>query len=538
MPASEQAPGPVPAHDAPVGQPPQYLPPSPPAHVAQPLPGNFHDATEVDITANQQKHPAKEAQKAKAGQKQQKQPKHEAQPPAAQPRRVSARANKGVPPIRFSKDFVLILCLLLLLPTAFGQEALVMKQLGAVAEKCGEVAITEETAHFPMILRLSMLDPKLSYNNCTSKAILDIEEQESRESVRPTWMSPDPGTEGTPLDLGESDDWAIMEKKQTLLAPFLQSYKCNYSLPKYTQFEVTMATGQPVVKLKAWKCLSPIVRRKRFAPLIALGILGIGAGIVRTGLGIYSAIEIVNLKQMHADVVSHINALQDEVRAEHDDLVKLEYLSNSLYEYTHSEFRQLANQVQKAVCYEAGNEQAILQILSAVKIKAKLYTDLSSAVSSVFSTRAGPIILQERTIVALMRARRDWFYNTVYWDEPTLVYQFGSVTPVHPYQTPSYRVHLTSPEDSKAITHVLVLYHESWVAKGDCPGQVEAAHECGVERWSTQAVYCNHCPILPVHGGLERKGRMPHECLDVLVYGKAADGHGMVADLLWLLTGQ
>ena len=101
---------------------------------------------------------------------------------------------------------------------------MVVEQLGAVA-KCGEVAFTTEKVHFPIILRLSMLDPKMRYNNCTSKAILDIEEQESPDSVRPSGMSTDPRTEDVPVDLVETDDWAIREKKQALLAPFLQYHK-------------------------------------------------------------------------------------------------------------------------------------------------------------------------------------------------------------------------------------------------------------------------------------------------------------------------
>ena len=129
---------------------------------------------------------------------------------------------------------------------------------------------------------------------------------------------------------------------------------------------------------------------------------------------------------------------------QHDDIVKIEYLTSSVYEYTHSEFRQLADQIRKVVCLETANEQAIIQLLNAVKIKARLYTDLSAAVSSVFSNRAGPIILPEETILALMRPRREWFINTVYWDEPNLVYQFGGVTPVHPLKADAigYILHL------------------------------------------------------------------------------------------------
>ena len=87
--------------------------------------------------------------------------------------------------------------------------------------------------------------------------------------------------------------------------------------------------------------------------------------------------------------------------------------------------------LKRAACVTAADEEGILQILNAVKIRAKLYTDLNAAVSSVLSNRPSPIILPETTVRTLMRMRRDWFYNTVYWDEPTLMYQFGCVTLVH-----------------------------------------------------------------------------------------------------------
>ena len=69
----------------------------------------------------------------------------------------------------------MIVCFMFLLPLAFGQDVLVLQQLGAVAEKCGEVAIKEETAHFPMVLRLALSEPKFLFNNCTSDAINLIE---------------------------------------------------------------------------------------------------------------------------------------------------------------------------------------------------------------------------------------------------------------------------------------------------------------------------------------------------------------------------
>ena len=126
------------------------------------------------------------------------------------------------------------------------------------------------------------------------------------------------------------------------------------------------------MKLLTFRCLRDYLRDKRFAPLIALGVLGIGAGLLGTGLGIYSAIEIADLKEMHPKLVGHVNAQKDEVTADHDDLVKLESLTHSLFESTHAEFRQRAATMNKAACVTTADEEGILQILNAVKIRAKL----------------------------------------------------------------------------------------------------------------------------------------------------------------------
>ena len=112
--------------------------------------------------------------------------------------------------------------------------------MGATADKCGKGAITEETPHFPVILRLSMFDLKMMDNSCTSKAKHDIEEQESKHTGRPSWMSAQLSPEESPVDLAELDDCAIKEKKRAVWAAFLQSSKCTDSFPMYTQFEFTM----------------------------------------------------------------------------------------------------------------------------------------------------------------------------------------------------------------------------------------------------------------------------------------------------------
>ena len=83
-------------------------------------------------------------------------------PPLAQPTappqqagghapRVSARTNKGVPPRRFSPStnaILLVLTLFYLFALAAGQDVILLQSYGAVAEKCGKVAIDEGPGFF------------------------------------------------------------------------------------------------------------------------------------------------------------------------------------------------------------------------------------------------------------------------------------------------------------------------------------------------------------------------------------------------------
>ena len=296
----------------------------------------------------------------------------------------------------------MLIFILLLLTLAFGQDLNVLQQQGDVAEKCGEVAISEETAHFPMVLRLQLVEPTFFTNNCTSKAIVAIEKEEQEESLRPAWLSPRP----VDLETVQTEQEVVEEKKIQLMEAFKCSPSCNYTIPTDVHYRFTFRNKSPSVEIQNFHCTSRHLRRKRFPSLIALGILGIGMGLVGASLGVYSAIEIVQLKEMHNTVAGRINALKDAVMADQDDLVKLESLTQSLYEYTHRKFTHLASELNKAACVEARNEKAIIQIVKAVKIRSNLYTDLSAVVSSVFSNRPSPITLPVVTIRSLIQARR------------------------------------------------------------------------------------------------------------------------------------
>ena len=71
--------------------------------------------------------------------------------------RISQRKNKGVAPRRFSPTTNAVLIaftLFYLFALAAGQDVILLQSYGAVAEKCGQVAIDEGPAFFSMVLRL------------------------------------------------------------------------------------------------------------------------------------------------------------------------------------------------------------------------------------------------------------------------------------------------------------------------------------------------------------------------------------------------
>ena len=65
---------------------------------------------------------------------------------------------------------------------------------------------------------------------------------------------------------------------------------------------------------------------------------------------------MAQLKEMLHNLLGHVNALKDEVTGDHDDLVKLESITHSLYEYTDGVFRQLAATLNNAACVTAAEE--------------------------------------------------------------------------------------------------------------------------------------------------------------------------------------
>ena len=174
------------------------------------------------------------------------------------------------------------------------------------------------------------------------------------------------------------------------------------------------------------------LRKKRFLPILAAGaFLGI-ASVAGLATVVYSVIEIQNIKRQQEAVRAHINALADFARKEHDDLVSIEGLTHSLYEYTHAELSVVAETIERMTCREADDAAAIITVLRRQNELHKLYVDEVAGISTVFEGKATPILLPIRAIRALMAKNSVFFYNTIYQEEPSLMYFFGSVYPVLP----------------------------------------------------------------------------------------------------------
>ena len=220
------------------------------------------------------------------------------------------------------------------------------------------------SAYFPRSFD-SLLDPKMSYNNFTSKAILQLEDQASKESIRPTWMSPEPSFEQTSVDFDDSDEWAIKVRR----TPFCLHFASHSMQVLSTQ---NHAARRHHVR---WAASGEVEGMEmHFVPVMEKALRS-------TQCAWHSGHQ--GWPQWRRP--GHIQRDRDCQWAwwHCQALVPLQQFVG-----VQSEFRQLTNEVRK-VPYQAWNKQALLHILTAVQIKAKLYTDLNSSVSSVVSIRAG-----------------------------------------------------------------------------------------------------------------------------------------------------
>ena len=251
----------------------------------------------------------------------------------------------------------------------------IMHSYGAVAENCGKVAIDEGPAFFSMILRLELQQEEVHFRDCggnTSTARI-VEEH----SQIPSWMD---ATEPRTTTVNERNDGT---------------------------------------------------RPKRFLPLL-FGIAGVASSILSVGTSIYTFSQINEIKAKMQIVNEHLANLDSAVTANHDALVTVTKSTESLYEYTHANFRKVADALRALKCETYSDIDKIAWLIHRNRLKARLYSDFDSAVTTVFGGRPTPILLPKAALRELIKENPFWFNNTIYQTNLDYVYQYGAVHPILP----------------------------------------------------------------------------------------------------------
>ena len=146
-----------------------------------------------------------------------------------------------------------ILAILLLVPILCGKDVNVFPEVGAIAERCGDVAVQSSSAIFSMVLRLEIPTPRIRQWHCHNGST--HLEQFLHNNI-----------DGTLLPTWEKDN--------------------------YVSYPLLPNNNYPI-------------RNKRFIlPLISM-VTGIGLAA-----GIYSAIEIQSIKTAQAELRDHVQNLQ------------------------------------------------------------------------------------------------------------------------------------------------------------------------------------------------------------------------------------
>ena len=133
-----------------------------------------------------------------------------------------------------------------------------------------------------------------------------------------------------------------------------------------------------------------------------------------------------------AEINSHIASLTDTVSEQHDQLVTITKATDSLYEYTHENFRNIAKKLTQLKCEQQEIAIELEYLTRRTRIKSRLYADFESAITAVFTGHPTPILLPPSAIRELMKNNEFWFKNTIYETDLNFVYQYGYVHPVLP----------------------------------------------------------------------------------------------------------
>ena len=137
----------------------------------------------------------------------------------------------------------------------------------------------------------------------------------------------------------------------------------------------------------------------------------------------------MQLKSRMTKIDGHLASLTETITVQHDQLVTITKATDSLYEYTHKNYRMLTERLTQLQCKE---HQEFEFLTRRNNMKARLYADFESAITAAFSGHYTPILLPPSAIRELMKNNAYLFNNTIYQTDLNFVYQYEYIHPVLP----------------------------------------------------------------------------------------------------------
>ena len=173
------------------------------------------------------------------------------------------------------------------------------------------------------------------------------------------------------------------------------------------------------------------VRKKRFLPFL-FGVSAIVSAVISTENTAYTVSQINDIRSKLQLISQHVSELLTEVSAEHDHLVTIAKDTDSLYEYTHKNFREISNYLTWLSYADKEIIDKTLWLIHRTRLRLRLYSDFDSAITAVFEGRPTPILTPFSAINKLINENSYCFNDTIYQVNFHLIYQYGSVHPVLP----------------------------------------------------------------------------------------------------------
>ena len=355
--------------------------------------------------------------------------------------RVSARVNKGVAPRRYSPSsnaVLIVLALFYLFASASGQDVILLQSYGAVAEKAGQVAIDEGPAFFSMVLRMHIPHEETHMSQCLPDMHQDRFLELDNQLRMPTWMS-------VSTDLQDASYTAIA-RKPLAITTTLETPQTEPQVEQTTPTESGTTEEDQTERVidapltEEERALlrratdsgnEEHVRKKRFLPFL-FGVGAIVSAVISTANTAYTVVQLNAIRSKLNIISQHVSEMSNEVSAEHDQLVTISKATDSLYEYTHKNFREISESLNRLSCADEEIIDKTLWLIHRTRIRLRLYSDFDSAVTAVFEGHPTPILTPLSAINQLISENNFWFNNTIYLTNPHLIYQYGSVHPVLP----------------------------------------------------------------------------------------------------------